>query len=159
MGKFFVDDDLHKFIQDAMQTLAVPHTMIDKEGARDLKINNGEVKFDRVSFTYGRNIGGLKDVSLRIKAFEKLGVVGHQARVSQHCLSSNLHFSGFMMTESGSIHIDGQNIGDVKQNSLRRNISMVTQEASMFNRTARENILYGKPDASEEEVCCRYRKS
>ena len=59
-----------------MQTLAVPHTMIDKEGARDLKIDNGEVKFDRVSFMYGRNIGGLKDVSLRINAGEKLGVVG-----------------------------------------------------------------------------------
>ena len=61
--------------------------------------------------------------------------------------------------ESGSILIDGQNIGDVKQNSLRRNISMVTQEASMFNRTARENILYGKPDASEEEVVDAAKKA
>ena len=124
LGKFFVDDDLHKFrdVQDAMQTLAVPHTMIDK-GARDLKINNGEVKFDRVSFTYGRNIGGLKDVSLRIKAGEKLGVVGASG-AGKSTLS--LHFSGFMMLRVGQ-SLDGQNIGDVKQNSLRRNISMVTQ--------------------------------
>ena len=71
-------------------------------------------------------------------------MLGHQARVL-------LVLHQAYDAESGSIHIDGQNIV-TKQNSLRRNISMVTQEASMFNRTARENILYGKPDASEEEV-------
>ena len=143
-------------VQDAMQTLAVPHTMIDKEGARDLKINEGEVKFDRVSFTYGRNIGGLKDVSLRIKAGEKLGVVGASGAGKSTLVSTLLRLHD---AESGSILIDGQNIEDVKQNSLRRNISMVTQEASMFNRTARENILYGKPDASEEEVVDAAKKA
>ena len=143
-------------VQDAMQTLAVPHTMIDKEGARDLKINEGEVKFDRVSFMYGRNIGGLKDVSLRIKAGEKLGVVGASGAGKSTLVSTLLRLHD---AESGSILIDGQNIADVKQNSLRRNISMVTQEASMFNRTARENILYGKPEASEEEVVDAAKKA
>ena len=143
-------------VQDAMQTLAVPHTMIDKEGARDLQINEGEVKFDRVSFTYGRNIGGLKDVSLRIKAGEKLGVVGASGAGKSTLVSTLLRLHD---AESGSILIDGQNIADVKQNSLRRNISMVTQEASMFNRTARENILYGKPDASEEDVVDAAKKA
>ena len=143
-------------VQDAMQTLAVPHSMIDKEGARDLKINEGEVKFDRVSFMYGRNIGGLKDVSLRIKAGEKLGVVGASGAGKSTLVSTLLRLHD---AESGSILIDGQNIADVKQNSLRRNISMVTQEASMFNRTARENILYGKPEASEEEVVDAAKKA
>ncbi len=136
-------------VQDAMQTIAVPHTMIDKEGAPDLTLNAGEIEFDKVSFTYGRNIGGLKDVSLRIKAGEKLGVVGASGAGKSTLVSTLLRLHD---PESGAILIDGQNIGDVKQNSLRRNISMVTQEASMFNRTARENILYGKPDACEEEI-------
>ena len=85
--------------------------------------------------TYGRNIGGLKDVSLRIKAGEKLGVVGASGAGKSTLVSTLLRLHD---AESGSILIDGQNIADVKQNSLRRNISMVTQEASMFNRTARE---------------------
>jgi len=143
-------------VQDAMQTLAVPHTMIDKVGAPDLTLNLGEIRFDRVSFTYGKNIGGLKDVSLRIKAGEKLGVVGASGAGKSTLVSTLLRLHD---PESGAIIIDGQNIVDVKQNSLRRNISMVTQEASMFNRTARENILYGKPDASEEEVVDAAKKA
>ena len=143
-------------VQDAMQTLAVPHTMVDKEGAPDLTLNVGEIKFDRVSFTYGRNIGGLKDVSLSIKAGEKLGVVGASGAGKSTLVSTLLRLHD---PESGAILIDGQNIGDVKQNSLRRNISMVTQDASMFNRTALENILYGKPDASKEEVVDAAKKA
>ena len=143
-------------VQDAMQTLAVPHTMVDKEGALDLTLNMGEIKFDKVSFTYGRNIGGLKDVSLSIKAGEKLGVVGASGAGKSTLVSTLLRLHD---PESGAILIDGQNIGDVKQNSLRRNISMVTQDASMFNRTALENILYGKPDASEEEVVDAAKKA
>ena len=136
-------------VQDAMQTIAVPHKMVDNEGAKDLKLELGEIKFDRVSFTYGRNIGGLKSVSLCIKAGEKLGVVGASGAGKSTLVSTLLRLHD---PESGSILIDGQNIVDVKQNSLRRNISMVTQETSMFNRTARENILYGKPDASDEKL-------
>jgi len=143
-------------VQDAMQTLAVPHTMVDKEGAPDLTLNVGEIKFDKVSFTYGRNIGGLKDVSLSIKAGEKLGVVGASGAGKSTLVSTLLRLHD---PESGAILIDGQNIGDVKQNSLRRNISMVTQDASMFNRTALENIIYGKPDASEEEVVDAAKKA
>jgi ATP-binding cassette subfamily B protein len=143
-------------VQDAMQTLAVPHTMVDKEGAPDLTLNVGEIKFDRVSFTYGRNIGGLKDVSLNINAGEKLGVVGASGAGKSTLVSTLLRLHD---PESGAILIDGQNIGDVKQNSLRRNISMVTQDASMFNRTALENILYGKPEASKEEVVDAAKKA
>merc|ERR1711965_1244695 len=106
-------------VQDAMQTLAVPHTMIDKVGAPDLTLNVGEISFDRVSFTYGRNIGGLKDVSLRIKAGEKLGVVGASGAGKSTLVSTLLRLHD---PESGAILIDGQNIVDVKQNSLRRNI-------------------------------------
>ena len=143
-------------VQDAMKTLAVPHQMVDKEGAKDLKLVLGEIKFDRVSFTYGRNIGGLKNVTLHIKAGEKLGVVGASGAGKSTLVSTLLRLHD---PESGSILIDGQSIVDVKQNSLRRNISMVTQETSMFNRTARENILYGKPDASEEELIDAAKKA
>ena len=136
-------------VQDAMDTLAVPHTMVDKKNAADLRVSHGEINFDDVSFTYGRNVGGLRNVSLSIKAGEKLGVVGASGAGKSTLVSTLLRLHD---PESGSIFIDGQNISEVKQNSLRRNISMVTQETSMFNRTARENILYGKPNASEQEL-------
>ncbi len=143
-------------VQDAMDTLAVPHTMVDKKNAANLRVSHGEINFDDVSFTYGRNVGGLRNVSLRIKEGEKLGVVGASGAGKSTLVSTLLRLHD---PESGSIFIDGQNISEVKQNSLRRNISMVTQETSMFNRTARENILYGQPNATEQELVSAAKKA
>ena len=136
-------------VQDAMDTLAVPHTMVDRKGAADLLVKKGEISFDNVSFTYGSNIGGLRNVSLQIKSGEKLGVVGASGAGKSTLVSTLLRLHD---PESGAIFIDGQDIAGVRQNSLRRSISMVAQDSSMFNRTARENILYGQPNAGERAL-------
>ena len=143
-------------VEDAMDTLAVPHTMKDKIGASNLTVSQGGIKFDKASYTYGSNVGGIRNVSLDIRPGEKLGVVGASGAGKSTLVSTLLRLHD---PESGSISIDGQKIIDVSQNSLRRNISMVTQETSMFNRTARENIIYGKPSASESDVIDAAKKA
>ena len=143
-------------VEDAMDTLAVPHTMIDKIGASNLIVSQGRIKFDKVSYTYGSDVGGIRNVSLDIRPGEKLGVVGASGAGKSTLVSTLLRLHD---PESGSISIDGQKIIDVSQNSLRRNISMVTQETSMFNRTARENIIYGKPSACENDVIDAAKKA
>ena len=143
-------------VQDAMETLAVPHAMIDKTGASKLKVCHGRIKFDNVSYTYGSDVGGIRNVSLDIRPGEKLGVVGASGAGKSTLVSTLLRLHD---PESGDIYIDGQKISDVTQNSLRRCISMVTQETSMFNRTARANIVYGRPNACENDVINAAKKA
>ena len=143
-------------IQDAMETLAVPHGMVDKADASELKVSHGRIKFDNVSYTYGSDVGGIRTISLDIKPGEKLGVVGASGAGKSTLVSTLLRLQD---PESGRILIDGQKITDVTQNSLRRCISMVTQESSMFNRTARENIAYGKPSASNNDLINAAKKA
>ena len=143
-------------VQDAMETLAVPHAMIDKTGASRLKVCHGRIKFDNVSYTYGSDVGGIRNVSLDIRPGEKLGVVGASGAGKSTLVSTLLRLHD---PESGDIYIDGQKISDVTQNSLRRCISMVTQETSMFNRTARANIVYGRPNACENDVINAAKKA
>ena len=143
-------------VQDAMETLAVPHAMIDKTGASKLKVCHGRIKFDNVSYTYGSNVGGIRNVSLDIRPGEKLGVVGASGAGKSTLVSTLLRLHD---PESGDIYIDGQKISDVTQNSLRRCISMVTQETSMFNRTARANIVYGRPNACDKDVINAAKKA
>lgn len=143
-------------VQDAMETLAVPYSMVDKAGASKLRIRHGRIKFDNVSYTYGSDVGGIRTVSLDIMPGEKLGVVGASGAGKSTLVSTLLRLQD---PESGKILIDGQKITDVTQNSLRRCISMVTQESSMFNRTARENIAYGRPNASDDDVINAAKKA
>ena len=143
-------------IQDAMETLAVPHTMVDKAGASTLKVSHGRIKFDDVSYTYGSDVGGIRTISLNIKPGEKLGVVGASGAGKSTLVATLLRLQD---PESGEILIDGQKITDVTQNSLRQSISMVTQDSSMFNRTAKENIAYGRPDASDDDVINAAKKA
>ena len=143
-------------VQDAMETLAVPHAMIDKTGASKLNVCHGRIKFDNVSYTYGSDVGGIRNVSLDIRPGEKLGVVGASGAGKSTLVSTLLRLHD---PESGDIYIDGQKISDVTQNSLRRCISMVTQETSMFNRTARANIVYGRPNACENDVINAAKKA
>ena len=143
-------------IQDAMETLAVPHTMVDKAGASTLKVSHGRIKFDDVSYTYGSDVGGIRTISLNIKPGEKLGVVGASGAGKSTLVATLLRLQD---PESGEILIDGQKIKDVTQNSLRQSISMVTQDSSMFNRTAKENIAYGRKGASDDDVINAAKKA
>ena len=143
-------------VEDGMRTLT-PRTRIENaDDAADLKVQSGAIEYDDVNFAYGRETGGIEAISLKIEPGEKLGIVGASGAGKSTLVSLLLRlYKG----ESGQILIDGQNIESVTQESLRRQIGLVTQETAMFNRSARENILYGRPDASDAEMIAAAQKA
>ncbi len=136
-------------IEDAMHTLSPPHKLTDADGAALLSADNGAIDLQHVSFSYGGGPGGLNDVSLTVAPGEKLGLVGASGAGKSTLVALLLRLYD---TEAGRVLVDGQNVRDVTQESLRRQIAMVTQETAMFNRSALDNIRYGKPDATREEI-------
>lgn len=143
-------------IENGMKTLTTGDRLEDSRDAVDLVVPQGEIIFDDVGFAYGRDVGGIRDISLTIKPGEKLGIVGASGAGKSTMVSLLMRlYEG----ESGRITIDAQDISEVSQNSLRSHIGMVTQETAMFNRSARDNILYGRPGASEDEVFEAARKA
>ena len=143
-------------IEDGMRTLTPKVRIEDAANATDLKVTSGEVVFDHVAFAYGRETGGIKDVSIKLKPGEKVGIVGASGAGKTTLVSLLL---GLYRSEGGRILIDGQDTDQVTQDSLRQQIGMVTQDTAMFNRSARENILYGRPDASEDEMIAAAQKA
>ncbi|NOD93973.1 ATP-binding cassette domain-containing protein [Ruegeria sp. HKCCD4884] len=143
-------------IENGMKTLAKRDRVEDVGDAKDLAVNDGSISFEHVSFAYGRDVGGVIDLSLTIKPGEKLGIVGASGAGKSTLVSLLLRLYD---RENGAICIDGQDVSQVTQDSLRRQIGMVTQETAMFNRSARENILYGRPDASEDEMITAAKKA
>ena len=135
-------------VEDGMRTLTPAHTLTDAPGAVDLQ-GSGDIFFDAISFAYGRESGGIEGVSLRIQPGEKLGIVGASGAGKSTLVALLLRLYD---PETGTVSIAGQDLRQVTQESLRRKISMVTQETAMFNRSARDNILYGRPDATEAEM-------
>jgi ATP-binding cassette subfamily B protein len=136
-------------IENGMKTLTRPDRVEDRAEAMPLNVPAGEIIFDSVGFAYGRDVGGIRNVSLTLKPREKLGIVGASGAGKSTLVSLLLRlYDG----EDGQILIDGQDISQVTQDTLRSQIGMVTQETAMFNRSARDNILYGRPDASEAEL-------
>jgi ATP-binding cassette, subfamily B, bacterial len=143
-------------IENGMKTLARRDRVEDVANASELQVAGGQIALDRLSFAYGRDVGGIRDVSLTINAGEKLGIVGASGAGKSTLVSLLLRlYDG----EKGHIRIDGQDIAAVSQDSLRRHIGMVTQETAMFNRSARDNILYGNPDATEDQVIAAAQKA
>jgi ATP-binding cassette subfamily B protein len=136
-------------VEDGMQTLAVAHSLADAPGAVELARVKGEIRFEGVTFAYGRQRGGVADIDLTIRAGEKLGIVGASGAGKSSLVALLLRLYD---TEQGRVLVDGQDVRAVSQESLRRQIGMVTQETAMFNRSARDNIGYGRPDASEAEI-------
>ncbi len=143
-------------VEDGMRTLTPPHALTDMDGAHPLLVNSGSVRFDGVTFQYGRASGGINDVTLHITPGEKLGLVGASGAGKSTLVAALLRLYDI---EKGAITIDGQNVADVTQDSLRQNIGMVTQETAMFNRSARDNIRYGRPDASEDDMVAAAKKA
>ena len=136
-------------VEDGMRTLTPRIRIEDAPDAKALNVESGGIVFDNVSFAYGRDTGGIDQINLNIAPGEKLGIVGASGAGKSTLVSLLLKlYEG----ETGTIRIDGQNVEQVTEESLRHNIAMVTQETAMFNRSARENILYGRPDASEAEI-------
>ena len=137
-------------VQDGMTTLSKPHTVVDAPNAPALAISRGEVAFDDVVFHYDLDKPALMNhLSLHIKSGEKIGLVGRSGAGKSTIVNLLLRFYD---VQSGSIKIDGQNIAQVAQDTLRAQIGMVTQDTSLLHRSVRDNLLYGRPDASEAEM-------
>ncbi len=136
-------------VEDGMRTLTPPVRLDDGPAAPELMVDAGQIELRNLGFAYGRQTGGIDQISLTIKPGEKLGIVGASGAGKSTLVALLLRL---YEPEEGQIVIDGMDISKVTQESLRRNIGMVTQETAMFNRSARDNILYGRPDATEAEV-------
>jgi len=136
-------------VSEGMETIAQPITLVDKPDAKPLRLTEGRVTFEGVSHHYGRGTGGLRNVTLDIAPGEKVGLVGRSGAGKSTLVKLLLRFYD---TEEGRILIDGQDIAHVTQDSLRLAIGMVQQDSSLLHRSVMDNILYGRPDATEAEV-------
>jgi len=145
-------------VQEGMQTIAVPHSGADWPGAGRLEVSRGEIRFEDVSFTYGRQDAKpvLDHLTFTIRPGERVGLVGRSGAGKSTLVNLLLRFYEL---EQGTIRIDGQNIGGVTQESLRAAIGMVTQDTSLLHRSIADNIRYGRPGASDEQVRAAARKA
>lgn len=133
-------------VQDGINSISQPQIVQDVEDAPALQVERGEIRFDHVLFHYGKDQGVFDDLHLTIKPGEKIGLVGRSGAGKSTLVNLLLRFHD---VEGGRILIDGQNIAEVNQESLRQHIGMVTQDTSLLHRSVRDNILYGRPDADE----------
>ncbi len=140
-------------VQDGIDTLAVPATIKDQDNAEQLKVSGGAIAFKQVNFAYkGKNnntITVFNDLDINIKPGEKVGLVGRSGAGKSTLVNLLLRFYD---VQSGSISIDNQLITQVKQESLRAHISMVTQDTSLMHRSVRDNIMYGKTNATDAQM-------
>ncbi|MBC9073543.1 ABC transporter ATP-binding protein [Thauera sp. CAU 1555] len=147
-------------VQDGINTLSRPHTVVDRPDAQPLAVPRGEIRFEHVDFAYGargedaRRV--IDDFSLTIRPGEKIGLVGRSGAGKSTLVNLLLRFHD---VERGRILIDGQDIADVTQESLRAAIGMVTQDTSLLHRSVRDNILYGRPDATDEQMIVAARRA
>jgi ATP-binding cassette subfamily B multidrug efflux pump len=145
-------------VQEGMQSIAVPHSGVDRPGARPLELSRGEVVLDGVTFGYGRRDAPpvLDNLSVAIKPGERVGLVGRSGAGKSTLVNLLLRFHDL---EQGRILIDGQDIAQVTQESLRAAIGMVTQDTSLLHRSIAANIRYGRPTASDAQVEAAARKA
>ncbi|WP_201157085.1 ABC transporter ATP-binding protein, partial [Rhodobaculum claviforme] len=136
-------------VEDGMKTLTPPHGLTDAPDAVALPPVSGAVRFERVDFAYGRRTGGVEGIDLTIAAGEKIGIVGASGAGKSTLVALLLRLYD---PEAGRVTIDGHDLRGVTQESLRSQIGMVTQETAMFNRSALDNIRYGRPGATQSEV-------
>lgn len=147
-------------VHDGITTLSRQRTVLDRPGARPLVVPRGEIRFEDVDFAYGRRDPGapraVSGFSLHIRPGEKIGVVGRSGAGKTTLVSLLLRLYDL---EGGRILIDGQDIAEVTQESLRAQIGMVTQDTSLLHRSVRDNILYGRPDAGEAQLVAAARRA
>ena len=129
-------------VRDGMGTLSRPHNILDVPNAPALKIQQGSIDFQHINFAYSVDKSVLKDFNLHIQAGEKIGVVGRSGAGKSTLVNLLLRFYEL---NQGKITIDGQDISQITQDSLRANIGMVTQDTSLLHRSVRDNLLYGRP--------------
>jgi ATP-binding cassette subfamily B protein len=132
-----------------VEIFETPTDINDPENPEKCKIKNGEIVFENVSFEYKDGKDVFENFNLQIGSGQKVGIVGHSGSGKTTITNLLLRFED---VSNGAVKIDGQDIRNIKQDDLRRNISYVPQEPVLFHRTVRENIAYGNPDASEREI-------
>lgn len=143
-------------VRDGVATLARPRQIEDRPDAVPLRVTHGEIRFERVRFTYGTERPVFDAFNLTIRPGEKVGLVGRSGAGKSTLVNLLLRFYDL---DSGRILIDGQDIATVTQDSLRAQIGMVTQDTSLLHRSVRDNIVYGRPDASEAEMIAAARRA
>jgi ATP-binding cassette subfamily B multidrug efflux pump len=153
-------------VQDGMETISIPHTLVDEPDAKPLKVTRGEIHFDQVSFSYGlgktlldkSELGKpvLDNIDLIVRPGERLGLVGRSGAGKSTLVNLLLRFFDI---EQGHITIDGQDIRHVTQESLRTQIGLVTQDTSLLHRSIADNIRYGRPQATQAEIEMAARKA
>ncbi|MFN5047368.1 ABC transporter ATP-binding protein [Roseateles sp.] len=136
-------------VQDGISTLSRPVAVLDAPGAKPLEVSRGELRFENVSFAYGGKKPVLKNLNLTIRPGEKIGLVGRSGAGKSTLVNLLLRFYDL---EQGRILIDGQDIAQATQHSLRAQIGMVTQDTSLLHRSVRDNLLYGRPEASDAQM-------
>jgi ATP-binding cassette subfamily B multidrug efflux pump len=141
-------------VQEGMMTIARPLQLVDPVGAKTLVVHEGKITFDQVRFGYGRATGVLEDFTLTVRPGEKIGLVGRSGAGKSTVVNLLLRFFDL---EGGRILIDGQDISLMTQDSLRAQISVVTQDTSLLHRSIRENIRYGRPNATDAEIVAAAR--
>ncbi|MCS3425666.1 ATP-binding cassette subfamily B multidrug efflux pump [Rahnella sp. BIGb0603] len=136
-------------VQDGLHTIAQPLTVTDKPQAPALKVDRGAIRFDHVNFNYGKGSPVIRDLDLAIRPGEKIGLIGPSGAGKSTLVNLLLRLYDI---DGGRILIDEQNIADVTQGSLRAQIGMITQDTSLLHRSIRDNLLYGRPGATDEEL-------
>ncbi|MCA3059425.1 MAG: ABC transporter ATP-binding protein, partial [Rhodocyclaceae bacterium] len=143
-------------VRDGMTILSRPHSIVDKPDAKPLQVTQGEIQFDKVTFNYGGEKKVIDGLNLTIHPGEKIGLVGRSGAGKSTIVNLLLRFYDL---RSGRILIDGQDIAGVTQDSLRTHIGMVTQDTSLLHRSVRDNIVYGRPDATDEDMIAAAKRA
>lgn len=143
-------------VAEGMETIAQPITLVDRPDAVPLQISDGRIEIKDLSHHYGKQQGGLDHIDLVIEPGQKIGLVGQSGAGKSTLIKLLLRFYD---AESGAILIDGQNVSGVTQASLRHAIGMVQQDSALLHRSVRENILYGRPDATEADMIAAARQA
>ncbi|MBO0343864.1 ABC transporter ATP-binding protein [Roseibium limicola] len=143
-------------VQDGIGTIAREREVQDQPAAEDLIVSNGEVAFEGIRFHYGKSSGVIDNLSLKIRPGEKIGLIGRSGAGKSTLVNLLLRFYDL---EGGQITIDGQVISQVKQDLIRQNVGVVTQDTSLLHRSIFENVAYGKPDATREEVVVALKRA
>jgi ATP-binding cassette subfamily B multidrug efflux pump len=134
-------------VRDGISSISLPRVVADKPEAKPIGRVTGDIKFENVSFHYGKDKGVIEGLNLHIQPGEKIGLVGRSGAGKSTLVNLLLRFYD---RQSGRVLVDGQDIAEITQDSLRANVGVVTQDTSLLHRSVRDNILYGRPDASEE---------
>jgi ATP-binding cassette subfamily B multidrug efflux pump len=143
-------------VQDGIGTLARPHAVVDAPDARPLEVRRGELRFEHVTFGYGDGAPVLDDFDLVVRPGEKIGLVGRSGAGKSTVVNLLLRFYD---VQHGRVTIDGQDIARATQDSLRAQVGMVTQDSSLLHRSVRDNIVYGRPDASDAQMRAAARRA